>query len=114
MAAGVAVASNLWATFDLQRLINSWRFDVKKSWSILRRYSLPSFGVCAAPHMSSADCCCANACPDLFSLAPYMAWSALLINASAVVPSRGKIETPILASRHGLTMTSRTLTLHGA
>jgi hypothetical protein len=39
----------------------------------------------------------ANEFLDLFSLARYIASSALFINVSAVVPSFGKIEIPILA-----------------
>jgi hypothetical protein len=57
---------------------------------------------------------CANANPDLFSLAPYMASSARLINAAALSPSFGNTEIPILASRHKLTTTSSIRTSHGA
>ena len=57
---------------------------------------------------------CANEYPDLLSLARYIALSALFISASAVVPSFGKIEIPILALMLGLILRSRTLILHGA
>ena len=46
---------------------------------------------------NSADFYCANANPHLLSLAPYMASSARLINATALEPSFWKTEIPILA-----------------
>ena len=56
---------------------------------------------------------CANKYRDLLPLARYIAWSALLIKASTVVPSFGNIEIPILALMLGLMVRSPILTSHG-
>jgi hypothetical protein len=51
---------------------------------------------------------------DLFRFASYIAVSALVTNVSAVAPSFGKIEIPILAMILRLNVRSRVLILHGA
>ena len=55
------LGNDLFATFALQRLINSLRFDVMKSWSIWKPYLIAPYRDRALPNMGSLFL--ANLCP---------------------------------------------------